>query len=246
MSFSIILPTLNEKDHIIELIESISKNFKGKNSKYEIIIVDDNSIDGTIETVKKYSQKNKRIRLYVRKKKKKNLAKSINLGILKSKYENIIWMDADFQHPPQYIKKMITNINNFDVIIFSRFLKHSKRYYDDNIKYKEFNENQSVFFNKVCKFFFFDDITDYTSGYICIKKKILKNYILKGFYGDYFLHLIVYCKRNRIKIIELPFKENLRKTGFSKTIGSNKIEYATTCANYFFSVLKNILIKNLY
>ena len=104
MSYSIILPTLNENGHIIKLINAIIKNFRNKKIRYEIIVVDDNSIDGTIDTIKKELIKNNKIRLFVRKEKKKNLANSINLGIKKSKYENIIWMDADFQHPPEYIK----------------------------------------------------------------------------------------------------------------------------------------------
>ena len=245
MNYSIILPTLNENGHIIQLIRNIKKNFKTKKNKYEIIIVDDNSTDGTIDTVKNFIKKNSETKLYVRHNQKKNLAKSINLGIHKSRYENIIWMDADFQHPPEYIKKMIPKMQNYDVIIFSRFLEKSKRYFKKNIKVKEFNENQSILFNKICNFIFYKDITDYTSGYICIKKKILKNFELKGFYGEYFLSLIIYCKKNNYKILELPFVEKIRKTGSSKTIGDNKIRYMITCYNYFFSVFKNCISKVL-
>ena len=86
MNYSIILPTLNENGHIIKLINAIIKNFRNKKIKYEIIVVDDNSIDGTIDTIKKELIKNNKIRLFVKKKKKKNLASSINLGIKKSKY----------------------------------------------------------------------------------------------------------------------------------------------------------------
>ena len=100
MNYSIILPTLNENGHIIKLINAIIKNFRNKKNKYEVIVVDDNSIDWTIDTVKKELIKNNKIRLFVRKNKKKNLADSLNLGVQRSKYENIIWMDADFQHPP--------------------------------------------------------------------------------------------------------------------------------------------------
>ena len=57
MNYSVILPTLNENGHIIQLIKSIKKNFINRKNKYEIIVVDDNSIDGTINTVKKYKKK---------------------------------------------------------------------------------------------------------------------------------------------------------------------------------------------
>tara|TARA_Y100000590_G_C15712915_1_gene1010908 strand:- start:1740 stop:2480 length:741 start_codon:yes stop_codon:yes gene_type:complete len=243
MNYTIILPTLNENGHIIQLIKSIKKNFKNKKNKYEIILVDDNSIDGTVNTVKKYEKKDKKIRLFVRHNKKRNLAESLNLGILKAKYENLIWLDADFQHPPEYIKEMFKYSKKYDVIIFSRFLKKSIRYFDKNVNAKEANENQSIFFNKLCKFFFYKNITDYTSGYICISKKKLKNYKLKGYYGEYFLSLLIYCKKNNLAIIELPFKEKFRKTGFSKTIGESKLRYIFVCSNYFFSIIKNIFTK---
>ena len=59
MSFSVILPTLNEKGHILNLIDEISIIFENKKINFEIIVVDDNSIDGTIEKIQEYKlQKN--------------------------------------------------------------------------------------------------------------------------------------------------------------------------------------------
>ena len=83
MSFSIILPTLNERGHIKELILAIEKNFSKKKIKYEIIIIDDNSSDGTIKEVQSIKKKN--IKIFVRHNQKKNLADCINLGIKKYK-----------------------------------------------------------------------------------------------------------------------------------------------------------------
>ena len=246
MNYSIILPTLNEKNHIINLISSIKKNFINKKNGYEIIVVDDNSEDGTIDVIKNELKKNKKIRLYVRNNKKRNLAKSINLGINKSKYENIIWMDADFQHPPEYIKKIFKHMYKKDIVVFSRFLKKSIRYFDNKKMIKENNENQSILFNTLCNFIFYKDITDYTSGYICIKKKLIKKITLKGFYGEYFLNLMVFCKKNQLKILELPFKEKIRKTGKSKTIGGSNIRYLILCWNYAFSIIINYIYKKLY
>ena len=195
MSYSVILPTLNENGHIIKLINSIIKNFTDKKIKYEIIIVDDNSLDGTINTIKREILRNNKIKLFVRRKKKRNLAKSINLGITKSKYENLIWMDADYQHPPKYITTIFKHIKNYDAIIFSRFLKKSTRYFDKDKELKEPNENQSIYFNKICNVLFYKNLTDYTSGYICIKKRKLTKYKLKGYYGEYFLNLLIYLKK---------------------------------------------------
>jgi len=70
MSISVILPTYNEKKNIIILVKKIFFYLKSYNSKKEIIIVDDNSPDQTYEYCKKKFIKNKKIRIYKRKKKK--------------------------------------------------------------------------------------------------------------------------------------------------------------------------------
>ena len=99
--YSIILPTLNEVGHIEKLILDISKICTLNNTKYEIITVDDNSTDGTIDVVKKIKLKNPNVRIAVRINKKKNLVESLKDGINMSKYNYIIWLDADYSHPPK-------------------------------------------------------------------------------------------------------------------------------------------------
>ena len=68
-SYSVILPTLNEVGHINSLIKEISNNFDKFNIEYEIIIVDDNSVDGTAEEISKINSS--RIIIHKRKGKKK-------------------------------------------------------------------------------------------------------------------------------------------------------------------------------
>ena len=75
--------------------------------------------------------------------------------------ENIIFSFSN-NHPKKY-----------DVIIFSRFLKNSKRFYDDNKNIKNSITNFSNYLNKLGKIFLYKDITDYTSGFICVNKKFL-------------------------------------------------------------------------
>ena len=125
-SYSVILPTFNETGHIKKLIKTISEIFERKEITFEIIVVDDNSTDGTIKEVESIIDVNKSVNLLVRKNKKSSLVDSLNEGILLSKYDNIVWLDADFSHPPKYIEEFINykrNIEDIDVIVFSRFLK---------------------------------------------------------------------------------------------------------------------------
>ena len=239
MSFSVILPTLNEKGHILKLIEQISHIFKTYKKEYEIIVVDDNSNDGTFEIVKNHQIDKSYLKVILRTNKKKNLAESINEGILASKFENIIWLDADFQHPPKYIKNFIEKSKKYDAIISSRFLDKSERYFNNDQFKKEINENQSYLYNKLCRIFLFRDITDYTSGYICVKKKFFENYSLKGYYGDYFVDMIVNLKKKKINLIEIPFKDEIRASGISKTVVKVNIKYIYICFRYFVTLIKS-------
>lgn len=236
MSFSVILPTLNEKGHILKLIDEISNIFDRKKIKYEIIIVDDDSKDGTYEIVESYKKKKFFLKTISRKNKKKNLANSINEGILLSQFDNIIWLDADFQHPPRYINDLILKSENYDAIIASRFLKESDRYFNDPKLYKDINENQSYLFNKLCKLLLFKEITDYTSGYVCIKKSFFKDYSLKGFYGDYFVDMIVELKKKKFQVIEIPFIDAPRASGSSKTLVTINFKYLYTCIRYLLTL----------
>ena len=232
MGFSVILPTLNENGHIKDLINNISNIFENKQINYEIIVVDDNSLDGTIETIKNMLKKKLNLKLIVRENKSKNLADSLNDGIKKSMFDNLVWMDADFQHPPKYIKKFIELSDVNDAIICSRFLNNSERYFNNPELNKDINENQSYFYNKLCKLFLYKDITDYTSGFVSIKKKVFENYKLKGFYGNYFVDLIIYLKKNNYKVIEIPFKDETRASGYSKTVVNFNLKYIYTCIRY--------------
>ena len=243
MGFSVILPTLNENGHIEDLINNISNIFENKQIDYEIIVVDDNSLDGTIETIKNMCKRNLNLKLIVRNNKNKNLAESLNDGIKKSVFDNLVWMDADFQHPPKYIEKFIKVSDTNDAIICSRFLNNSERYFNNPELNKDINENQSYFYNKLCKLLLYKDITDYTSGFVSIKKKVFENYKLKGFYGNYFVDLIIYLKKNNYKVIEIPFKDETRASGYSKTVVNFNLKYIYTCIRYSLTLLISFFKK---
>ena len=123
MSYSIILPTLNEAGHIEDLIKKINSVFLEIPEKFEIIIVDDDSTDGTDKLCNQMLKEYENLKFFSRKGLKKNLANSINLGIKESKHENIIWMDADFQHPPDFFKQFYIQKDKFDVLIGVNLLR---------------------------------------------------------------------------------------------------------------------------
>ena len=105
MNFSIIIPIYKEKRNLPKLIISLTKILKSRGNFYEIILVDDDSDDGSLEVFKK--NKKKHIRFLIRKQKPRDLSKSVVYGFKKSNYNNLVVMDGDLQHHPSDLNKMI-------------------------------------------------------------------------------------------------------------------------------------------
>ena len=174
---SIVIPALNEEKNIKPLTKKIIENLR--NIKFEIIFVDDNSVDQSKTVLLALSKKYKFFNPLLRKK-DRDLTQSCFDGIEKSKYPNILIMDADLQHNPKYIPIMLKVFNNNnDVVVGARKLTSGK-----NKGLSEFRRFASViliFFFKI----FNIKTTDPMSGFFIFKKKLYKKnkkyYFGKGF-----------------------------------------------------------------
>lgn len=120
--FLIIIPVLNEKDNIKQIVERIYKKFKKNKS---ILFIDDNSSDGTRDEIKKLKKKYKDINL-IKRKKKLGIGSAHKCGLkwgYKKKYPIIITMDCDGTHDPSYLNELIRPIKNNELVITNRFKK---------------------------------------------------------------------------------------------------------------------------
>ena len=174
---SIIIPALNEEKNISKLTYKLIKNLN--NIRFEIIYVDDNSDDNSKKILLTLSKRFKFFKPILRKK-KRDLTQSCFDGIEKAKYKNVLIMDADLQHDPKYISKMLKIfINNYDIVIGARKLTTGK-----NKGLSEFRRYASVVL--IFLFNIFNIKTkDPMSGFFLFKKDIyLQNknkYFGKGF-----------------------------------------------------------------
>jgi len=117
---SIIIPTYNEKDNITPLLARVEKALSGYN--YEILIVDDDSKDGTIEAASSLADRYP-VKVIVRRN-ERGLATAVVHGIKSATGEIIGVMDADLQHPPEVIPDLIKAIQDgADMVVASRYIE---------------------------------------------------------------------------------------------------------------------------
>jgi len=116
----IVIPTYNEVENISKLIDTIF-NIK---SDIDILIVDDNSPDGTAEIVSGMMNKDSRIHL-IKRPEKMGLGTAYCDGFkyaLERGFDYIFEMDADFSHNPEDIPRFLEEIHNYDLVIGSRYV----------------------------------------------------------------------------------------------------------------------------
>ena len=120
MKILIVSPTYNEKENILELLNKIWS----VNIDYEILIIDDNSPDGTAEIVKGFMKNNPNLHL-IHREGKLGLGTAYCEGFkwaLDNNYDKIVQIDADLSHNPEDIPRLIEESKESDVIIGSRYV----------------------------------------------------------------------------------------------------------------------------
>src|SRR3989338_175606 len=203
---SVVLPSYNERENIIEAIDRISKAVGSR--LQEIIIVDDNSPDGTWKLVEEYGHPKVRL---IRRMDEKGLASALARGVEETKGNYVVWMDCDLGLPPEDIPKLLGPLDEHDVVIGSRYAPGGK---DNRAK---FRATMSTVFNLYARLMLGFYAKDYTSGFIAVKKKVADAVPLsKEGFGEYFADFVYRANKNGFKITEVGYEYNYRKGGTSK------------------------------
>ena len=205
-SVSVILPTYNEKENILEVIGSLIKYVK---NPLEIIVVDDKSQDGTLEAVKSSKFKNVKI---IRRISHRSLPKSISDGILNARGDIIIWMDADMSHPPEIVPKLVKAVEKYDVVIASRYVDNGK----DIRPIARRIASRAI--NHFASFIFGFKIRDWSTGFVAARRRVFGKIKLIDYgYGEYCINFLYSCIKNGFTVKEIGFVNSERTKGHSKT-----------------------------
>jgi len=212
MKISIVIPTYNEKKNIERLLQRINQALTQSQLQATIVIVDDNNPDGTASYAKKLNKKYPNMLVYNRTM-DRGLATAILYGIKHSKSDVIIGMDADLNHPPELIPKLIVNLKKADIVIASRFIKGGGM--EDRVRYWG-----TLIFNLFLKHILDFPVMDNLSGYYAIKRSTLlslpSSQIYQG-YGEYHLRLVYRAQQQGSKLKEIPVFYQKRQYGESKS-----------------------------
>jgi dolichol-phosphate mannosyltransferase len=219
---SIVIPTYNESENIIRLISEIT-NWIPQDIRTEILIVDDNSPDGTGSLASKYALENDfdialnnsralTIRV-IHRSIRDGLMCAVLDGIKASMGKNILVMDADFSHPPQLIPRIISELKNESncVVVGSRYAKGGTTV---GVPLKRllisFGATEIARYGLKVK-----EVRDPMSGFFALPRHILKD-IEFSTQGFKILLEILVKKQSYVTVKEIPYTFTDRKYGNSK------------------------------
>lgn len=203
---SVVLPAYNEKGNIVPLIDQIHAALAG--IPHEIIVVDDNSPDGTYQTVLGLGYPFVKA---VRRTFDPSLAKSIRAGLELSQGDVCVVMDSDFNHQPQYIPILISNIQFYDVVTASRFVYGGAM---DTRWRHLMSWVFNIFVRLMTGKYITDSLYGFWAAHRSVLDKITYDKVFWG-YGDYGIRLMYYFQELNLNILQIPAVNGRRLHGQS-------------------------------
>lgn len=209
----VIILTYNEKDNIASLIDEI---LSLRVPNLHVVVVDDNSPDGTWKIVQEVSKRNKNVHLLHRTENKgRSFAGKTGFEYcLSNSADYVIEMDADFSHQTKYIPDFLKEIENYDVVLGSRFVKGGRDLRPGKLRW--LISYLSGFYIRLV---FGTRVRDCNSGYRCFRREVLENIgldkIISGPTPSIVQEVLYLVVKNGYRIKEIPIAFEDRRAGKS-------------------------------
>tara|TARA_B100000787_G_C16174217_1_gene288097 strand:- start:117 stop:815 length:699 start_codon:yes stop_codon:yes gene_type:complete len=227
---SIILSTYNEASVIENTIDMIFKNIEN----VEIILVDDNSPDGTYEIAKKINNPN--LKVFLRN--SRGLASAFLVGLINSSSEVVGWLDSNMGILAKRFPEMLNELNNNDIVILSRYVNGG----EDHRSLQRVMTSR--FINFICRIFLTNKIKDFTSGIFVMKREVLLSAVpIAHGHGEFFIEFIYKAHKAGHKITELPYTHPTDENGMSKT-ASSIFRFCYHGFGYFVRIIQSLIGRN--
>ncbi len=213
-SLSVIIPTYNESQNITKMLDIVSSCLPSA-ANAEVIVVDDNSPDGTGKIAGEYARRARatgtcEIRI-INRKGQKGLSSAILAGIRASVGESVVVMDSDFSHPPETIAKMLEEMkrSDCDIVVASRYVEGGS-ITGWPFKRKLISRGAT----KIAQRSLGIKIKDPMSGFFAFRRHIIRNINFDAIGYKILLEILV--KTRGAKVREIPYNFTDRKSGKSK------------------------------
>jgi len=204
---SIIVPAYNEERRIGGFLEELLKFAKTQLDNYEIIIVDDGSVDNTLNVVKNIVKKDRSVRI-VSYKPNRGKGFAVKTGVFKSKGEFILFIDSDGSISPEQILKMLKELEKYDIVVGDRGHRESI------IRQAKSRKIIGIIFNFYVSILFNSRVRDNLCGFKGFRRKValelFKNLVDKKWLFD--VELFYKIKKRRYSFLNIPIKWE-HKTG---------------------------------
>lgn len=216
MKLSIVIPVFNAEKIIDELISRVDSEIKLLFENYEIILVEDGSIDNSWSCIKKNCSNNKKIKGL---KLSRNFGQhnAITAGLQESSGEKVIVMDCDLQHNPKYISQFINKSNEGFDIVYSHMNKRSFGIFKNLSSRLFFMIFNYLIDNKEFKG------SNKIGSFSLITRKVVKEYLS---FGDYARHYIMVLRWLGFKSSIISINHEPRFSGKSSYTFSELIKHS--------------------
>jgi len=234
--YTILLPTYNERQNLPLIVWLIVDAFTKSKFDYEVIIIDDNSPDKTIEVAKQLQQIYGEDHIVLRPREKKlGLGSAYKHGIAHATGNFIVIMDADMSHHPKYIQNFIKKQKegNCDIVTGSRYIPGGGVHGWDLRR-----KLTSRVANYIATILLNPGLSDLTGSFRLYKKEVLQQLLelnpSKGYVFQ--MEMIVRAKQQNLKVAEVPITFVDRVYGVSKLGGQEIVGYLKGLLNLFFQI----------
>jgi len=204
VDLSVVIPIYNERESMGKLYENLNEALSKMNLKYEVLLIDDGSIDGTFNELLKIHRKNKLFKI-IRFRKNFGQTSAISAGFNYAEGEVVITLDADLQNDPRDIPVLLNKMNEgYDIV--SGWRKNRK----DRAVTRRF---PSIVANKIISKLTGVRLHDYGCTLKAYRKEVVKNINL---YGEMHRYIPAIASWMGVKVTEVPVIHHSRKYGKSK------------------------------
>jgi len=210
----VMIPTYNERENIEELVEKILG--LPLSHDLNVLVVDDDSPDGTAEAAARLAEKDRRIRLLLRKKRRGRGAAGIEgfKAALSLGADYVVEMDGDGSHQPRFIPALLEAARTADVVLGSRFVKGGQDT-DRPVHRRLITRLVRLFLRRQ----FHLPVCDVTSGFRCFRREVLEKINLDDLISvgpSVVLETLYKARLLDFSVVEVPIVFADRKKGETK------------------------------